>query len=165
MPTILSHPAVPLAIGIGLGSGVISPRLLVAGVVASIVPDLDVYLPLAHRGPSHSLVAAVALGIAAAALARALHAPPLRAFLFIAFAAASHGLLDAFTTGGGGIQFFWPFTDEGFFMPWQVIEVSPIGISSFFSKRGLYVFASELTWIWSMAVFLALALFLTRRSD
>jgi inner membrane protein len=165
LPTILSHPAVPLALGVGLGSGLVSRRLLVAGIVASIVPDVDVYLPLDHRGPTHSLVFALAVGALAAAFARALQAPALRAFVFVAFAAASHGLLDAFTTGGGAIEFFWPFSDEGYFMPWQVIEVSNIGIVSFFSKRAIYVLASELTWIWPIAVLVTLALFLARRSD
>ena len=165
MPTILSHPAVPLAIGVGLGAGLVSRRLLAAAIVASIVPDIDVYLPLEHRGPTHSLVFALALGALAAAAARALQAPRLRAFVVVAIAAASHGFLDAFTTGGGGIEFFWPFTSEGFFMPWQVIEVSPMSISGFFSKRGVYVFASELIWVWPFAILLAFVLFLFRRSD
>jgi membrane-bound metal-dependent hydrolase YbcI (DUF457 family) len=42
MPTILTHTAVPLALGLGLGPRAIPPRLLVAGVTASMVPDLDV---------------------------------------------------------------------------------------------------------------------------
>ena len=53
MPTILTHPAVPLAIAVGLGSGIITPRLLLAGILASILHDLDVItlhfrLPYAH---------------------------------------------------------------------------------------------------------------------
>lgn len=44
MPSILSHPAVPLALGLALGPRVIPRRLLLAGVVASILPDLDVLL-------------------------------------------------------------------------------------------------------------------------
>ena len=42
MPTIISHIAVPLAIGFGLGRKKISEHLLCAGVVASIIPDADV---------------------------------------------------------------------------------------------------------------------------
>jgi inner membrane protein len=42
MPTIFSHPAVPLTLGFGLGKEIVSRRLLVAGVAASILPDLDV---------------------------------------------------------------------------------------------------------------------------
>src|SRR5262245_30471971 len=42
MPTILSHPAVPLALALGLGRKTVPPRLAQIGVVASILPDLDV---------------------------------------------------------------------------------------------------------------------------
>lgn len=42
MSTILTHPAAPLAITWGLGRGVISKRLLHFGMVASMIPDLDV---------------------------------------------------------------------------------------------------------------------------
>ena len=42
MPTVLTHPAVPLAIGLGLGKDVVSAPLLIAGVAVSVMPDLDV---------------------------------------------------------------------------------------------------------------------------
>lgn len=42
MPTIITHAAIPLAIGLGQGSGIIGRRLLLAGVAASILPDMDV---------------------------------------------------------------------------------------------------------------------------
>jgi inner membrane protein len=42
MPAIFSPPAVPLALGFGLGKEIVSRRLLLAGVAASILPDLDV---------------------------------------------------------------------------------------------------------------------------
>ncbi|HMS10742.1 MAG TPA: metal-dependent hydrolase, partial [Pyrinomonadaceae bacterium] len=70
MPTIFTHPAVPLALGFGLGKKVIAPRLLAAGVAASIIPDLDVIafrLNIAyssewgHRGFSHALAFAAVL--------------------------------------------------------------------------------------------------------
>ena len=68
MPTIISHAAVPLAIGIGLGQRRIPAPLLAMGVVASMLPDADVLLfrlgatydtAWAHRGFSHSLGFAV----------------------------------------------------------------------------------------------------------
>ena len=70
------------------------------------------------------------------------------AFLLIFLSAASHGLLDAMTTGGLGVAFFSPFSNERYFLPWRVILVSPIGVSAFFSGRGLRVLQSELLWIW-----------------
>src|SRR5688572_32161473 len=151
MPTILSHPAVPLAVGLGLGSRVISRRLLAAGVFFSIVPDFDVYAHLvpfgfvagiSHRVVTHSLVFALLCALFAALIAPRLETPRLTAFWFVALATASHGFLDAFTNGGTGIEFFWPFHKEGYFMPVQPIEVSPLGILPFFSERGLVVMLS-----------------------
>ena len=167
MPTILTHPAVPLAIGLGLGSNVIPRRLLIAGVVASIVPDFDVIgiqfgvvpgTEFAHRGFTHSLAFAAALALLGCFASRFLRASAAAVFLFLFAATASHGVLDSFTTGGSGIAFLWPFSTERFFSAWRVIEVSPIGLSRFLSPRGMTVLASELIWVWLPAVVLALAL-------
>ncbi len=166
MPSILSHPAVPLAIGLGLGSGIIPRKLIIAGVLCSIVPDLDVYLHRAadaysafeHRGLTHSLSFAVLCGAAAAASSKRLNTRALTAFLFICIATASHGFLDAFTTGGPGILFLWPFSEERHFMPLQFIQVSPLGIRPFFSSQGLSVLWSELKWLWLPGVVLGIIL-------
>ncbi|MBL0449747.1 metal-dependent hydrolase [Aeromonas caviae] len=37
----------------------------------------------------------------------------------------SHSLLDSFTTGGKGVGWLWPWRDERFFVPWQLIRVAP----------------------------------------
>ncbi|MBL4789136.1 MAG: hypothetical protein JKY60_08830, partial [Kordiimonadaceae bacterium] len=37
--------------------------------------------------------------------------------------------------------------DVRYFMPWQPVEVSPIGVSAFFTARGAQVLLSELYWI------------------
>jgi inner membrane protein len=112
MPSVFSHPAVPLAVAAIAGRALVSPRLLLAGVIASVLPDADVLAfrfgiayghELGHRGASHSLLAAVLLGLLAAAAARRLHSTRLVAFFFVAGAGASHGLLDMLTTGGHGI--------------------------------------------------------------
>ena len=39
MPTVITHAAVPLCIGLGLGSKVIPPRLLFAGIILAMLPD------------------------------------------------------------------------------------------------------------------------------
>ena len=41
MPSVLSHPAVPLALAIGAGTAVVPPRLAVVACVASVLPDAD----------------------------------------------------------------------------------------------------------------------------
>ena len=170
MASLFSHPAVPLAIGLALGTRVISPRLLLAGVAGCLLPDADVvafYLGVpyesafAHRGFTHSIFFALACGALAAVAAKALHTRAWMAFIFVSIATASHGLLDAFTTGGSGIAFFWPFGDARYFMPLQIILVSPIGLG-FFSERGLMVLLSELKWVWLPCLTLAGAIRLIR---
>ena len=157
MPTIISHAVVPLAIGLGLGSNIISRRLIVAGMIASIAPDFDVIafkIGLAyghawgHRGATHSFAFALALGLFAALLARQLRTKPLSAFIWISMAAASHGLLDMLTNGGLGVAIEWPFSDVRHFFETRPIQVSPLTLERLFSERGIAVMRSELIWVW-----------------
>jgi len=67
---------------------------------------------------------------------------------FFFLVTASHGILDAFTNGGRGIAFFAPFSGRRYFFPWTPIQVSPIGVGSFVSERGLRVMESEFLWVW-----------------
>jgi len=78
MPSIITHAAVPLALWCAADRGRIPPRLLVAGVIAAMLPDADVlafalHIPYAdafgHRGASHSLLFAGLLAALAAAFA------------------------------------------------------------------------------------------------
>ena len=172
MPTILSHPAVPLALAIALGPARVSGRLLVAGVVASVLPDLDVLgfrlgiaysHELGHRGFTHSLVFAVALAMAACLFANRLKSRPALAFAFVFVACASHGMLDMLTTGGHGVALFWPFSDDRYFWPVQVIEVSTLNLRRFFGEAGLTVLASELRWVWLPAAVMAVLGYALRR--
>jgi hypothetical protein len=55
---------------------------------------------------------------------------------------ASHGVLDACTTGGKGVEFFWPLDTTRYFLPWQFIPVAPIG-SRMLSPRGFRVLLFE----------------------
>jgi len=80
---------------------------------------------------------------------------PLLPWTYLFLATASHGPLDAMTDGGLGVAFFSPFNNDRYFFPWRPIRVSPIGLSRFFSERGLEVLASELLWIWLPAALLA----------
>jgi inner membrane protein len=169
MPTVLTHPAFPLAVGLGLGRRIISGRLLATGVIASILPDLDVLaFPLGvhygsafgHRGFTHSLAFALAAALVGGCCHRALRTGFPRAFCFVLASTASHGILDAFTNGGLGIAFLWPLSSHRYFAPYQVIEVSPIGISRFLSSRGLSVLESELVWVWAPCAVLGAALVL-----
>lgn len=161
MPTIFSHVAVPLAIGLGLGAARVPPRLIAAGMLASIVPDFDVIafklgIPYAdafgHRGASHSMVFAALLGAMASAFARTLASTRLAVFGFVFVSALSHGLLDMLTNGGLGVALFWPMVADRIFFPAQVISVSPIGVTRFFTESGWRAVRSELGWIWLPAL-------------
>jgi len=139
-----------------------------------MLPDLDVLgfrlgvhydSGFGHRGVSHSLMFAVLVALLGGCCHRGLHSGFLRAFLFLLAATASHGIFDAFTNGGLGISFLWPFSSERYFAPFQVIEVSPLSVSRFFSARGASVLLSELLWVWVPCLLLAIALATLRRSS
>jgi len=123
-----------------------------------IVPDLDVFgiywninydgTPLSHRGLTHSLTFALALGLVVAALTF----KPFKVsfwFLWAVYFAvtASHGILDAFTNGGYGIAFFWPFDSTRYGPRWGLIQVSDMGfeIPDFRTSRTV---RTELLWVW-----------------
>lgn len=170
MPTILTHAAVPLVLAVGLGASRVPPRLLAAGIVAAMLPDLDVVafrlgIPYAsdfgHRGFSHSITFAVVMGLIVALAHRRLHTSFAGAFGVIAIAMASHGLLDAFTNGGLGIALLWPWSGERVFAPVRPLQVSPLGLQALLSDRGLAVLRSEVLWVWMPAGVLAALLRLT----
>jgi inner membrane protein len=161
MPTILTHAAFPLAAGIAAGVKRIPGRLMAAGVIAAMLPDLDVIAfrlgvsyaaPFGHRGFSHSILFALILGILAGFAARGLRARRAVACGFVFTATLSHGLLDMLTTGGMGVALFWPFSEARFFAPWQVIEVAPLSLKRALGPRGIAVLQSELKWVWLPAL-------------
>lgn len=172
MPTILTHAAVPLALGIGLGERIVQRRLLAAGVAASMLPDLDVLAfrfniaytdNFGHRGASHSIALAILVALVAMMFAQRLQSSRLKTFLFIGVVCASHGVLDTFTNGGNGVALLWPFSGQRIFAPWQAIEVSPLSLSRVFSGRGLEVLESEFVLVWLPAIAVCGALILFRR--
>jgi inner membrane protein len=163
MPSIMSHAAVPLALGIGLRKTRVPLPLLLAGIAGSMLPDADVILfrfgatygdSWSHRGFSHSLLFASVVGLLALVALRRLRVPRLHIFLFVAASTASHGLLDMFTDGGHGVAYLWPFSDQRFFVPFRPIHVSPINVSRFMA-RAMRVLTSELLWIWLPAIVVA----------
>lgn len=167
MPTILSHPAVAIAAGPWFR---VDRRVLLLGAALSVLPDADVGAfglgipyahPLGHRGFTHSLVfAALGAAFASWAYQRLTRRPASFVFLFLCL--ASHGLFDAMTSGGRGVGFFIPFSNERHFLPWRPIQVSPIGVGDFLAS-GLPVLASEVIWVWVPCVTLALAGWIVRR--
>ena len=172
MASIFTHPAPALALAAALGSRVIPPRLAAAAVICSLLPDLDVVgfklgisyaEALWHRGLSHSLLLALAVGVLGALLAPLLHSGRIKASITLCAMLLSHILLDAMTNGGLGVAFFWPFDETRHFLPWRPIEVSPFSPRIFFSDRGLAVILSEVRWVWLPCAAIALIGFFLRR--
>src|SRR5271163_1899703 len=155
MASVFSHAVAALGIGACFYRPGIPKRVWVAGALCSVIPDLDVigfhfgihYGDFwGHRGFTHSLVFAVLLATFALLLAFPQGVPGLSRFalwVYFFLATASHGLLDAMTDGGLGgglgVALFSPFNNARYFLPWRPIRVSPIGITRFFSPRGLEV--------------------------
>jgi inner membrane protein len=117
-----------------------------------VVPDLDVFSQyaygssLGHRGITHSLVFAAALGIVVAiAAAKRFHVRWWSlAILFFAMI-ASHGVLDAMTKGGANIAFFWPL--GGQWGNWGPLPVSDIALE-LPDPRHSHAIRAELLWVW-----------------
>lgn len=118
----------------------------------SFLPDADVvgfalgvrYSDVwGHRGATHSLVFAVAVGAIIGLAAPVFRRPGIRTGVLATLVLASHPLLDMLTDGGLGCALFWPFDLTRHFAPWNPIPVSPIGLQ-FFSPYGMYAASVEL---------------------
>ncbi len=159
MASAFGHAIAAAAIGNGYSKKTADFKFFMLGIFCSIIPDADVlgfkfgvaYQSFwGHRGFTHSIVFAVLLGIIINLLFYKQSFLTLKGWtyiLFFSFCAASHGILDAMTSGGLGVAFFSPFNNTRFFFPWRPIQVSPIGAGKFFSEWGLRVIKSELIWI------------------
>ena len=160
MASAFSHAIASVAIGKGLSFRE-SAKFWLLGIFCSVIPDADVIgfhyhipyaSPFGHRGFTHSLVFAVLLSFVIALIFYRDKKIFSRQWLAIAgfffLATASHGILDAFTNGGLGVEFFFPFNTHRYFFPWRPIQVSPLSAASFFSEWGLRVLRSEIIWVW-----------------
>lgn len=131
-------------VAVAAGS-VLAPRpllhpFLIIGAVCAALPDIDaIGRPFygepgdlqslgGHRGFTHSLAFAAALGVTLALATlqdsrwRGYRA---RFAIFIAFATAAHGALDALTSIGAktsSVQFFSPFSVQGYTASWHPIQ-------------------------------------------
>jgi inner membrane protein len=161
MASAFTHGFVALAAGKLFFPERMPVRFWVLSIVCTLLPDVDVigfFLGvrysdmLGHRGFTHSLLFALLL----AALVMVASFPAVRRFSkqwwmltgYFFVVTASHGVLDAMTSGGYGIAFFSPFDNTRYFLPWRPLVVSPIGVYGFFSRWGWNVITSEILWIW-----------------
>lgn len=166
MATIFTHPIIAVGLSPFFGQALKSKTVLFAGIILTIIPDLDVIglrlgIPyehvLGHRGISHSLLFAFVIGGTVAWLLTKHNKKYFyRIWIYLFLCTASHGVLDAFTNGGHGIAFFAPFINERYFFPVTPIEVSTLNITRFFEGQGVPVIQSELLWIWIPGFFIFL---------
>ncbi len=174
MASAFGHAAAALALG---STGIvkrIQGKLLLLGVIVSILPDADSIgfkfgVPYSsfwgHRGFTHSILFAVLLSIA---LVFAFYwsktaKEQIRIFIFLFLSCVSHAILDAMTTGGLGVAFFSPFNTHRYFFPFRPVKVSPISITAFFNGQGLAVIKSELWWIGLPSIGLVLFSFIAKK--
>ena len=170
MASAFGHAALALGIATASSKSVHNPLVICLGVFSSVMPDFDVIafnfgIPYhhmwGHRGMTHSIFFAFLWSLIVTLLYKKWKNPltsiaALRIFLFILYCTITHGILDAMTTGGMGIAFFAPFSDQRYFLPWRVIRVSPLSIDAFFSHRAFRILKSEALWIGIPSIILAL---------
>jgi len=138
MASAFGHAA--LAIGLsGVSSRFVrKPAIIFWGIFSSFMPDFDVIafsfgIPYhhiwGHRGMTHSIFFAILWSLVSVAIYKKwkpkLNTGAYRSILIYFFmCTVTHGILDAMTTGGMGIAFFAPFSDQRYFLPWRIIRVS-----------------------------------------
>ncbi len=166
MPTVFTHAVLAASAFSLVARGRRGARLgAVAAGLLSAAPDADVLWwgltsygePWGHRGMTHSLVAAVVIGLLGAlALRRRVHVPGGAWALFALLAAltATHGVLDAMTDGGRGVGFLLPFDETRTFLPLRPVPVAPIS-ANLLNPRLWYVLGVETLLFWPLAALLA----------
>ncbi|HPA71151.1 MAG TPA: metal-dependent hydrolase [Spirochaetota bacterium] len=168
MPTFMTHAVTGIAASRAMFPARNSCALAALSALSAVLPDIDILafgfgIPyghwLGHRGFSHSLAFAACWALLASTPFTIGKSLPVKlgfgAYFF--FITALHGVLDAMTSGGLGVAFFSPFDTARYFLPWRPIRVSPIGIESFLTQRGLMVMASELKYVWLPSAVVMLA--------
>lgn len=172
MASAFSHIAVPIALNMALGRKVISWRLLFLAMFLSVAPDLDSIAfkigipyesPWGHRGFTHSILFAFLLSTVLIRFADFFKCSRKSVFFVSFVSLLSHGILDACTNGGLGVAFFWPVTDERYFLPWREIVVSPLSVRRFFTEWGMRVISSEILYIWLPCLLFGGIFYLGRR--
>ncbi len=158
MASAFGHGIAAYGLGKLFPKSVMTRKVYTLGLLSSILPDLDVIAfkfgvswdsMWSHRGFTHSIFVAIFWTIILLIFfhRKDKFSSKSKLSIYYFLATVSHGILDAMTNGGNGIAFFAPFSAERYFLPWEVIQVSPIGIKNFFSKWGVEVLKSEFIYI------------------
>jgi inner membrane protein len=142
----------------------LAKKAMIVLSIVSIWPDFDALsfafgvpyaAPFGHRGATHSLALAVVVGLLGLYVAFREKLPRARTAIYAGVVAASHGLIDTMTYGGGhGCALLWPVSNERYWAPFRFIPISPIGMG-LFSSYGFRVMAAEVLifapfWIYAL---------------
>ena len=122
---------------------------IVAYSLVALAPDLDIVAaqlgaratPLDHRVMTHALPFAVGIGAAIGAVWKD-RSRRLLVGVLTAAALASHGLLDALTSGSLGPQLLWPFSTAPVGFAWRPIPGAE-SFQQYFLLSGVPVLRSE----------------------
>lgn len=156
MSSLFGHALAGLAISAAYTQGRPPRRVWALAVACAVAPDLDWFTgflrvadgtSLAHRGMSHSLIAAAFIAAAAMLFGLRSQRRIPRLWACMLTAAFSHGMLDACTFGGTGVAFLLPFSNARFVCVWQPIFVSPIPLSGKLLDWLMFSLGTELVWI------------------
>ena len=161
MPSVFTHSFIGIAGSSFVNIKNIKLKFFLFSILCPVLPDMDVIsfklgIPyehfFGHRGFFHSLFFAFILSLIVILIffrsKELIFKVKIGLLIYFFVLTASHGLLDAFTSGGLGIALLAPFDNHRYFFPYTPIKVSPIGISAFFSDWGIRVLISEFKWVW-----------------
>ena len=125
----VTHALIPLASAFAFAKRPVPWKLVFVASLAAAAPDLDALAhPLfgvakeslySHRGWTHSLFTALAVGCLAALCHRQFRLPALTVAVVVATAMASHGLLDMMTDSGKPVAYLWPLSSQRLFADWR----------------------------------------------
>ena len=127
MPSPVGHALGGLAVGLLAPSRSPSWRLLAACAIAGALADADFLLPMRHRGPSHSVVAAIIVGFVSYAYVSVTGArrDAARVAVVIGCAYATHVLFDwlgADSSAPRGLMALWPFSSAFYISDLNVFD-------------------------------------------
>lgn len=162
MPTVITHSLVGMCSAISAPRKTFAKRFWFFSILCAVIPDADVIgfklgIPYAHvfghRGFFHSLSFALIFGFFVSFIffkknSNILSKEYLFYWFYFFLLTASHGLLDTLTNGGLGIALLSPFSNHRFFFWNTPINVSPIGLKTFLTRRSLLVLKSEIVYVW-----------------
>lgn len=136
-----------LAAGVAVAriAGPPHPAPVTGFALLAAFPDVDLLLPIAHRGPTHSaaFVVSVAVSVWLVARLRGSHRAA-RLMAVSAVAVSSHLLLDL-VTAEAPMTLLWPFSSTGYGLnvtPLPMIQLGP----GLLTGGGLVMALGELSW-------------------